>query len=72
MAGEGAAGAACGDGAKGGRGTGPGVAAGACGGGATGAIGGGTGSASGLACQTWLHLLQRTFRPSGGITAAVS
>ena len=26
----------------------------------------------GRACQIWLHLLQRTLRPSGGMTAAIS
>ena len=39
--------------------------------GADGATGGLTASTTATACQTWPHLLQRTLRPSGGITAAV-
>jgi len=33
---------------------------------------GSTDLVTGIACHTWVHLLQRTLRPSGGKTAAVS
>jgi hypothetical protein len=62
----GPAGRGGGEGACGGRAAGKG-----CGGGGAWMAGSG-GMVTGIACQTWLHLEQRTFRPSGGKTAFVS